>query len=87
MTILRRSKLYPTLIGILGLYLLGYAVARWNVFHTVENYGGAEGKGLPRQDYITKVNQPAGEGWEYQLFRPVIKIEEGITNFFHNRKY
>jgi hypothetical protein len=50
----------------------------------VERYAGAEGKGGPRQDYIAKKDQPAGEGWEYQLFLPVIKAEESIVNYFNN---
>jgi hypothetical protein len=50
----------------------------------VERYAGAEGKGDPRQDYITKKDHSAGEGWEYQLFLPAIKAEEGIINYFHN---
>jgi hypothetical protein len=50
----------------------------------VERYAGAEGKGDPRQDYITKKDRSAGEGWEYQLFLPAIKAEEGIINYFHN---
>lgn len=73
------------MFSLLGLYLLGYAYARLFIFHSVERYLGAEGKDYPRQDYITKREQPAGEGWEYQLFLPVIKLEESIVNYFHNR--
>ncbi len=50
----------------------------------MERYAGVEGKGGPRQDYIAKKDQPAGEGWEYQLFLPVIKAEESIVNYFKN---
>jgi hypothetical protein len=78
---LRRLPL--SLLGILCLYLFGYAYARIFVFHTVEDY--PEGKGGPRQDYIAKKDRPAGEGWEYSLFLPAIKIEEGIVNYFHDR--
>jgi hypothetical protein len=78
------SKLLPTLFGVLSLYLLGYAYARAFVFQTVEHYAGAEGKSKPRQDYIAKKDRPVGEGWEYQLFVPAIKVEEGIINYFHN---
>jgi hypothetical protein len=78
------SKLLPILLGILCVYLLGYAYARVFIFHAVERYAGAEGKGAPRQDYITKKDRPTGEGWEYQLFLPAIKAEEGIVNYFHN---
>lgn len=67
-----------------SLYLLSYAIARVTVFHTVEHYTGAEGKGKPRQDYIAKKDRPAGEGWEYQFYLPAIKVEEGIVNLFHN---
>jgi hypothetical protein len=80
----KNIKLLPILFGILCVYLLGYAFARVSIFHTVERYAGAEGKGDPRQDYIAKKDRPAGEGWEYQLFLPVIKAEEGIVNYFHN---
>lgn len=72
-------------LGLLGAYLLGYAYARVFVFHAVERYAGAECKGGPRQDYIAKRDRPAGEGWEYQVFLPTIKIEEDITNYLHNR--
>jgi hypothetical protein len=78
------SKLLSIILGVLCVYLLGYAYARIFIFHSVEHYAGAEGKGELRQDYITKKNRPAGEGWEYQLFLPGIKAEEGIVNYFHN---
>jgi hypothetical protein len=79
------SKLLPTLLGIFCFYLFGYAYARVFIFHSVESYAGAEGKGKPRQDYITKKELSPGEGWEYQLFLPAIKAEESIINYFHNR--
>jgi hypothetical protein len=78
------SKLLPILLGGLCVYLLGYVYSRVFIFHAVERYAGAEGKGDPRQDYITKKDHSAGEGWEYQLFLPAIKAEEGIINYFHN---
>jgi hypothetical protein len=78
------SKLFPILLGGLCVYLLGYVYSRVFIFHAVERYAGAEGKGDPRQDYITKKDRSPGEGWEYQLFLPVIKAEEGIINYFHN---
>ena len=78
------SKLLHIIFGVLFVYLLGYAYARTFIFHSVERYAGAEGKGKPRQDYIAKKDRPAGEGWEYQLFLPAIKAEEGIVNYFHN---
>uniref|UniRef100_B8HW65 Uncharacterized protein n=1 Tax=Cyanothece sp. (strain PCC 7425 / ATCC 29141) TaxID=395961 RepID=B8HW65_CYAP4 len=81
---LKISKLYLIVLSVASLYLLSYAIARVTVFHTVENYTGVEGKGKPRQDYIAKKDRPAGEGWEYQFYLPVIKLEEGIVNFFHN---
>jgi len=85
MTMMQKaSKLLPALLGVVSLYLLGYVYTRVFVFHTVEHYAGAEGKGNPRQDYIAKRDRLVGEGWEYQLFLPVIKVEEGIVNYFHN---
>lgn len=72
------SKLPAVLVGTLTLYLLGYAYARAVVFHAVERYSGAEGKGPPRQDVIAKKDRPAGEGWEYALFLPAIKLEESL---------
>ncbi|QQE67069.1 hypothetical protein GFS31_37760 [Leptolyngbya sp. BL0902] len=80
---MRRAKAVG--FGLLGAYLLSYAYARVFVFHAVEQYTGAEGKSGPRKDYITKRDRPAGEGWEYQVFLPTIKVEEGITNYLHNR--
>ncbi len=80
----KNSKLLPILLGMLCIYLLSYAYARVFIFHTVERYAGVEGKGGPRQDYIAKKDRPAGEGWEYQLFLPVIKAEEGIVNYLYN---
>jgi hypothetical protein len=81
---LKKSQLLPALLSLLCLYLLGYAVARIYVFHAVERYAGAEGKGGPRQDYIAKKDRPDGEGWEYHFFLPVIKVEESIFNYFYN---
>jgi hypothetical protein len=78
------SKLLSIIFGVLFVYLLGYAYARIFIFHAVERYAGAEGKSDTRQDYIAKKDRPAGEGWEYQLFLPAIKAEEGIVNYFHN---
>lgn len=80
----KNSKLLPILFSLLCVYFLGYACARSVIFHAVEHYTGKEGKGPPRQDYIAKKDRPAGEGWEYQLFLPAIKIEESIVNYFHN---
>lgn len=84
---LKVNKLSLLILGLLSVYFLGYFVARLTVFHTVEYYAGVEGKGPPRQDYIAKRGEAAGEGWEYQLFMPAIKVEEGIVNFFHNLRY
>ncbi|MBE9031087.1 hypothetical protein IQ266_15235 [filamentous cyanobacterium LEGE 11480] len=78
----KSSRTKITLASLLVLYLFGYAVARLSLFHTVENYAG--GKGGTRQDYIAKKDRPAGKGWEYQLFLPAIKLEEGISYFFNN---
>jgi hypothetical protein len=80
----KKIQLLPVLLGLLCVYLLGYAFARVSIFHAVEHYAGAEGKGEPRQDYIAKKDRPAGEGWEYQLFLPAIKAEECIVNYFYN---
>mgnify|MGYP001795555263 CR=1 FL=1 len=78
----KASKACILLVGFLGLYTVGYAIARINIFHAVENY--PFGKGGSRQDYITKKNHQPGQGWEYQLFLPAIKIEETITYYTHN---
>lgn len=76
------AKLAPALLVssvlFVNLYIASYAIARMMIFHAVEHYAGAEFKGLPRQDYITKVDQPPGEGWEYWLFLPAIKAEEAL---------
>lgn len=77
--------LFP-LLGALGLYLLGYAYARVVVFHSVEHYTGADGKGGQRQDYIAKVDHSPGEGWEYHLFLPVITIEESIVGYVNRNR-
>jgi len=77
--------LRPLLAGLLGAYALGYGVARRSLFHAVERYDGADGKGAPRQDFITRRDRPAGDGWEYRLFLPAIRAEEAIVGFFHNR--
>lgn len=80
----KKNQLLPVLLGLLCTYLLSYAFARIYIFHAVERYAGAEGKGGPRQDYIAKKDRPAGEGWEYQFFLPAIKVEEAIFNYFYN---
>ncbi|MGP1385283.1 MAG: hypothetical protein ACTS2F_17095 [Thainema sp.] len=84
MTIPRRRGTYLIwfLIGLLEAYIIGYCAARLTVFHTVENY--PEGKGGPRQDYIAKRDQEPGQGWEYQLFSPLIKLEETVINYTHS---
>ncbi|MDX2215896.1 MAG: hypothetical protein SFY66_21710 [Oculatellaceae cyanobacterium bins.114] len=79
------KKLFPPLLSVLCLYFLSYACARVAVFQTVEHYSGADGKSGLRQDYIAKRDRPAGEGWEYHMFLPIIKAEEGIINYFHHR--
>lgn len=84
MIIRKVSKILPILLGVSCSYLLGYTYARITVFHAVEHYTGADGKDGSRQDYIAKKERPVGEGWEYQLFLPAIKVEEGIVNYFHN---
>lgn len=78
MTVFSQSPIRPLLGGIVGLYILGYGVARLTVFHTVEHY--PEGKGGPRQDYVTKPDLDPGQGWEYQLFWPAIKLEETVSH-------
>ena len=40
------------------------------IFHRVERYGGLEGKGSPRQDFIARCDRPLAEGWEYRVFLP-----------------
>jgi hypothetical protein len=81
----KSHKILSVVVGLLGVYALGYAWARVFVFHAVESYAGAEGKSLPRQDYIAKKDGPAGEGWQYRVFLPAIATEEAIINHFHNR--
>lgn len=77
--------LRPLLAGLLGAYVLGYGVARVSLFHAVERYGGPEGKGAPRRDFIARRHRPAGEGWEYGLFLPAIRVEEATMGLIHNR--
>ena len=73
----------------LSVYGLGYLAARLTIFHRVEYYEGteligpAEAKANPRADYITKVDQPRGSGWEYTLFFPFIYLEETVTYQWH----
>lgn len=81
----KATPLFSAVGGCLAAYLLGYGVARVFVFHAVEHYAGAEGKGGPRQDFIAKRDHPPGAGWEYGLFLPAIKLEEAIANGFRNR--
>lgn len=71
-------KANKILFGVFEAYIIGYDIARMSVFHGVENY--PEGKGGPRQDYITKKDKQPGQGWEYQLFLPGIKIEEALRS-------
>lgn len=73
---------YLSLLVVLEIYVIGYAIARSEVFHTVENY--PEGKDGSRQDYIAKKDQRPGEGWEYKLFLPAIKVEETVVNYIYS---
>ncbi len=82
MTAFSKSTTRLLLTGILGLYCLGYCVARLSIFTGVEYY--PEGKGAPRQSYVTKRNLEPGQGWEYKLFWPAIKLEESLSNGIHN---
>ncbi|GAB4217733.1 MAG: hypothetical protein OHK0012_23330 [Synechococcales cyanobacterium] len=71
----------PWGLGILGAYGLAYGVARVTILHRVEWYAGQEVLGVdakanPRQDYITTVGQPPGSHWHYDVFRPLIWLEE-----------
>jgi SAM-dependent methyltransferase len=78
--------LRPILAGLLGVYVLGYGVARVSIFHAVERYGGPEGKGGPRRDFITRRDRPPGDGWEYGLFLPAIRMEEAVLASIRNRE-
>ena len=54
-----------------------------NVYLTLFGVFGAYiiGYGIARisvKDYITKKDKQPGQGWEYQLFLPAIKIEEAL---------
>ncbi|GAB4356466.1 MAG: hypothetical protein Fur0042_25760 [Cyanophyceae cyanobacterium] len=76
-------KTQPLILAIaiaLGTYTVAYGVIRATALHRVEHY--PQGKGGDRQDYITKRDQPPGTGWEYQLFRPAIAIEEALIRAF-----
>ncbi len=72
--------LRPLLAGLVGAYVLGYGMARVSIFHVVDRYGGAEGKGAPRQDFITRRDRPPGDGWV-----PAIRVEEAIVGAIHHR--
>lgn len=74
----KQRGVFLILSGAVGLYFVGYAWARLTVFHTVESYPKGKGEGV--YFYVTKPDQPPGQGWEYQLFRPAIAIEETVTN-------
>jgi hypothetical protein len=73
------SKIHPLILAIaiaLGTYTVAYGFIRATALQRVEHY--PQGKGGDRQDYLTKRDQPPGTGWEYQLFRPAIAIEETL---------
>ncbi len=78
------QKLLLALFVVVDAYVASYVVARLTIFHAVEHYAGPELKAGPRQDYIALVDQPAGEGWQYQFFLPMIKLEEAIQFAIHN---
>ncbi len=74
----KTNQIFLTIIGVFGAYIVGYGIARINVFHAVEHY--PEGKGGPRRDYIAKKDQLPGQGWEYKIFLPAIKLEEALRS-------
>lgn len=76
----KTQPLMGAIAAIAGAYTLAYGIARANVLHRVEHY--PQGKGGDRRDYITKRDQPPGTGWEYQVFRPAIAIEEALIHTF-----
>jgi hypothetical protein len=78
------SDLRPVkILGLLlGTYIISYGIARMTIFQTRENY--PNGKAGLRQDFIVKKNHSPGQGWEYQIFLPAIKLEETIINYRHN---
>ncbi|MBD2665704.1 hypothetical protein B6N60_04493 [Richelia sinica FACHB-800] len=80
---IQKNKNTAFFLGIVIAYITAYGIARSTVFHTVENY--PQGKGNSRQDFITQKEHQPGEGWEYQVFLPAIKIEEAIIMYIHNR--
>jgi hypothetical protein len=73
------SKLLPILLGGLCVYLLGYVYSRVFIFHAVERYGGAEGKGDPRQDYITKKDRSPGATVYTQVGSELVSIRAEWT--------
>lgn len=81
----RQTMILAALLGVIGIYGLGYVWARIFVFQAVEFYAGAEFKSFPRQDYIAKKDQPPGTGWEYFFFLPLIRLEERVLYLVHNR--
>lgn len=78
------GKIVLAFSGVLSTYLVAYGIARVSVFHAVETY--PEGKGGPRQLLIAKKDQPPGTGWEYQVFQPLIRLEEAIVSRLQNQE-
>lgn len=73
------SKLFPILLGGLCVYLLGYAYSRVFIFHAVERYAGAEGKGDPRQDYITKKDRSLERDGSTSYFCLSSKLRKALS--------
>ncbi|KPQ35120.1 MAG: hypothetical protein HLUCCA11_11920 [Phormidesmis priestleyi Ana] len=73
------GQLNRIILALLGTYFFAYAVARIEVFHGVETYPNNKMEG--RHLYVAKKDQAPGEGWEYKVFFPAIKLEELLRNF------
>lgn len=65
MTSYKTDKGSYVFLSVLALYGIAYFVARSKVLRL-------------RQDYIAKKSHAPGEGWEYKVFFPAIKVEEGV---------
>ncbi|MEL6468782.1 MAG: hypothetical protein AAFQ74_03570 [Cyanobacteria bacterium J06623_4] len=79
MTTYRTDKTSRVILSLFVAYAAAYGFARNKTLRAV----GSIESGQQRL-YIIKDDHTPGEGWEYKLFWPAIKLEETVRNLKHD---
>ncbi|MEL6161370.1 MAG: hypothetical protein AAFQ40_14805 [Cyanobacteria bacterium J06623_5] len=79
MTTYRTDKTSRVLLSLFVAYTAAYGFVRNRTLRAVGSYESGQ-----QRLYITKDKHTPGEGWEYKIFWPAIKLEETVRNLKHD---